>query len=274
MTAALRISADAYAALGWATLPISRQTRAPLCSNGVYGASVGSGWVSSTLDTNIAVSIGPTGCFVIDEDVRSGGTSSMDLLFAEFGEFPKTPLARTARSGRHWWFRLPPSSRLRGKLANGVDCLSAGRYAIVSPSVTENGRYMWLVNPWTTEVATAPAWLLDRLLVRAEPFAQHSVACDRVRSDDAFQAAEIWLKNAPKAVAGANGSATTMRVVSTLVRYFELGADDAYAVLGDWNASCEPPWNERDLRRKISQAERYSTFRPTQTFAQRHNTTH
>jgi hypothetical protein len=39
-----------------------------------------------------------------------------------------------------------------------------------------------------------------------------------------------------------------------LVRGFSLGVDETYALMCDWNRACQPPWSERDLRRKIDQA--------------------
>ena len=265
----LAIMADAYAALGWATLPVG-PSRGPLSPGGVYGASLGSGWCKVHPDANLGVSIGTTGCIVIDEDPRAGGHQALEALFSTHGAFPRTPQSVTARGGRHWYFRhpvLPAGTKLRGRLAQGVDCLGGGKYAIEFPSRTEHGGYMWVESPWSCDVVDPPDWLVHSL--RVNEYTQQHVAPVSAGTGMSMQAAVIWLEKAPRAVAGSNGSATTMKVVSVVTRYFELGADAAYDALSDWNASCEPPWSERELRRKIDQVERYSTFRPAMTYAQR-----
>jgi hypothetical protein len=42
-----------------------------------------------------------------------------------------------------------------------------------------------------------------------------------------------------------------------MVRGFALSDTDAFTLLVDWNARCEPPWSERELRDKVRRARRY-----------------
>jgi hypothetical protein len=60
----------------------------------------------------------------------------------------------------------------------------------------------------------------------------------------------------PPAVAGAHGDLHTFRVCCRLVRGFALSDEEALAVLADWNARCQPPWSDRELRDKCSSARR------------------
>jgi hypothetical protein len=39
-----------------------------------------------------------------------------------------------------------------------------------------------------------------------------------------------------------------------VARGFSLNADEAFTVMSEWNRNCQPPWTERELRRKIDQA--------------------
>ena len=44
-----------------------------------------------------------------------------------------------------------------------------------------------------------------------------------------------------------------MRFLGTI---FALTDDEAFDALTEWNARCQPPWNERELRQKICSARR------------------
>jgi hypothetical protein len=76
-------------------------------------------------------------------------------------------------------------------------------------------------------------------------------------SGDVHERARRYVAAIPPAVAGYRGDAATFRVCCRLVRGFDLGEDDALAVLTDWNRACEPPWSEPDLRAKLQAALRY-----------------
>ena len=43
---------------------------------------------------------------------------------------------------------------------------------------------------------------------------------------------------------------------------FDLSADAAFDVLQDWNARCDPPWSEQELRHKIDDARRANHEKP------------
>ena len=42
-----------------------------------------------------------------------------------------------------------------------------------------------------------------------------------------------------------------------LVRGFALDDDEAFIVLAAWNARCQPPWTDADLRDKVRRARQY-----------------
>ncbi len=72
----------------------------------------------------------------------------------------------------------------------------------------------------------------------------------------AFDRARKYLATVPGAVSGSGGSAHTFMVAQRLVRGFSLPATDALALMQEWNQTCSPAWSERDLVRKIDQAEK------------------
>lgn len=69
--------------------------------------------------------------------------------------------------------------------------------------------------------------------------------------------ARRYLEALGPAVERQHGDAHTFRVCCRLVRGFALDDEEAYAVLAQWNRTCQPPWSERELRAKLRNARRY-----------------
>jgi len=63
-----------------------------------------------------------------------------------------------------------------------------------------------------------------------------------------------YLAKMPPAVSGQHGHDRTYHAACVLMLGFAMAIDDAWPVFCDWNATCEPPWSERDLRRKLDEA--------------------
>lgn len=78
----------------------------------------------------------------------------------------------------------------------------------------------------------------------------HALADRRERS-------RSYLSKVPPAIAGQHGDLHTFRTCCRIVRGFGLDNDDALNVLADWNARCQPPWTEAELRDKIRRARTY-----------------
>jgi hypothetical protein len=66
--------------------------------------------------------------------------------------------------------------------------------------------------------------------------------------------ARKYLRQCPPAISGQGGHTATFRVVVALVRRFGLNEADTLMLLLEWNRTCLPPWNESDLRHKITSA--------------------
>ena len=67
--------------------------------------------------------------------------------------------------------------------------------------------------------------------------------------------ARRYLEQVEPSVSGSGGHAQAMWAALVAVRGFNLPPRVALDVLADWNARCVPPWSERELRRKVLQAE-------------------
>lgn len=77
-----------------------------------------------------------------------------------------------------------------------------------------------------------------------------------------LERAALWLAKVPPAVSGSGGHSQTYTAAVGLVHGFGLSDTDAFALLSDWNRSCQPPWQDRELLHKIRQANEKSHSKP------------
>lgn len=56
------------------------------------------------------------------------------------------------------------------------------------------------------------------------------------------------------AVSGSGGHAATYRAARILVNDYKLSVEEAWPILLSYNERCEPPWTEKELRRKLEDA--------------------
>jgi hypothetical protein len=56
------------------------------------------------------------------------------------------------------------------------------------------------------------------------------------------------------AISGSGGHLALWAVARKLVKDFALSDDDAWPILLDYSARCQPPWSERELKHKLTQA--------------------
>src|SRR5262245_688541 len=66
--------------------------------------------------------------------------------------------------------------------------------------------------------------------------------------------ASRYVARMPVAISGSRGHDALFRVACTLVHHFALHDHEAWPILLEYNASCLPPWTERELRRKLAEA--------------------
>lgn len=69
--------------------------------------------------------------------------------------------------------------------------------------------------------------------------------------------AHHYLQTLPPSIQGQAGSVSLFRACCALRRGFDLDFDTAWPLLLHWNSThCQPPWSERELRHKLSDAAR------------------
>lgn len=76
-----------------------------------------------------------------------------------------------------------------------------------------------------------------------------------------FKMARSWLATQAPAVQGQGGDNRTYQIACAVAVGHDLDPNSAFEALKEWNARCQPPWTEPDLRTKIRNAIRYATGR-------------
>jgi hypothetical protein len=66
--------------------------------------------------------------------------------------------------------------------------------------------------------------------------------------------ARAYLAKIPGAISGQDGHGRTYHVAMTLVEGFSLDRDAALSLIRAWNATCQPPWTDRELQHKVDSA--------------------
>lgn len=66
--------------------------------------------------------------------------------------------------------------------------------------------------------------------------------------------ATAYLEKADIAVQGQHGSDKCFRAACVLVNDFALSESEAFEAIQPWNARCEPPWSEKEIRHKLDGA--------------------
>lgn len=222
-------------------------------------------WFSQ--DSNIGIYTGrfedDKALVVVDVDVKKGKDGRDGLLLLELDgcDLPKTRTHQTPSGGYHLiYVHSEPLRQGVDVLAPGLDIRSKGGFVVACGSVTTAGLYTASDDP----IAPAPQWLVDRLGVAAR-------SRDEVAAGDAAaanspaaveRATRYLLHDAPLAVEGSGGDATTFRVACR-VKDFGIGQGKALdLMLRHWNESCSPPWADEDLAAKVKHAYRYGFEQP------------
>jgi putative DNA primase/helicase len=149
----------AYAAAGWAVLPLQPGKKIPdgtLVRKGFRDATCDRAQITSWFTKNPSAGVGihpwTAGTVVLDIDVKNGkrGREALESLEAKYGELPRTLTARTPSGGEHRVFRCsrPIGNRV---LAPDIDVRGADGYIACEPTEIEGRKYQWIDWDVTTD---------------------------------------------------------------------------------------------------------------------------
>ncbi|MCE9567795.1 MAG: DUF3987 domain-containing protein [Planctomycetes bacterium] len=149
----------------------------------------------------------------------------------------------------------------RGRKMDIPDATAVGT-KVPAVEVYDRGRYfavtgLYLEGPAEPmEGQDALAWLQEKYFPTET--APTTPSLD-FRDDAAVtERARKYLARIPGAVSGQSGHNATFHAACVLVLGFELGESDAVALLTEWNQTCQPPWEHREIVRKVQEAAKQS----------------
>lgn len=198
--------------------------------------------------------------------VMKNGYASLTVLEARLGVLPPTVSWVTGSgAGEQRLFSVPPGVVMprnsAGRLGQDIDIRGEGGFGVLPPSNHRSGgRYRWKdgLAPGAVGIAALPPAWLDALLVLMPAPPPAPVVPPRGPAAEGDQAravkrATAYVAQMGPAVSGHGGHDHTFNVACRVVERV-LDEDDAWAVLADWNRTCEPPWFDCDLRHKLRDA--------------------
>jgi hypothetical protein len=245
-----------YAAHGWHVFPIKPGAKTPplvkwsTTRNPCDPDEIKWWWGPNKWpNANIGLDCSRSGVTVVDLDVKDGKNGEAAWLDMEIEHgLADTPVrARTISGGRHLFFAGDDVKSSQGKLAPGIDTRGLGGLVVLSPSCTAAGAYRWASRDcWRLALPRRPEWLAD--LLRAKPRSsnddQTPAPGANIDSDANVAWAEHYLANdAPPAVYGECGNATTLEVAGRL-KDNGISRATAHELMAEiYNSRCDPPWS-------------------------------
>lgn len=102
--------------------------------------------------------------------------------------------------------------------------------------------------------STEAGLAVQPLEVPSSPAAWTPGPADHSSRPEAIERARLYLLSCPPAISGCGGHPHTLATAGAVAVGFNLSEDEAFQVMVQWNETCQPPWPDRELRRKIREA--------------------
>ena len=196
-----------------------------------------------------------------DRKAEDGDKNLRALAGEHVADLDNTFTVETPSGGRHYYFRGELVKNSVGRLAPAVDIRSRGGLVVGPGSDRADGKVYKVVNK--APIAPAPQWLLEAIAAAYVKADKVTLAAPvELDTEAAIAQAQAFLADAPPAIEGQGGNDRTYRVAAALK---DIGVSEFMAgalMLGEWNARCEPPWEEDELLGVVGNAYRYSENSP------------
>jgi len=259
-----------YRSRGYALIPVPASTKVPVLA----------GWQELRLSDedlprhfngngNLGLLLGEPSGWLVDVDL------DCDEAVALAPEFLPPTGAKSGRPGKlasHWWYvcegaktrkhQDPVSKKMI------VELRSTGAQTVVGPSIHPSGEPYDPVEGEPAvidhaELAAAVTALAEAVLERrgrkSRSLDQRSPlvksALPAIPCEHIERRAAAYLDRIPPAISGSGGHGQTYAAATAMVHGFGLDPEAAFNLLWDrYNPRCEPPWSEKELRHKVTDA--------------------
>ena len=202
-------------------------------------------------ESNLAIVCGQSQICVLDAD-----SIAAEDRIANY----HTPMtARTPRGGLHAYFQAPEGDPLhpRARIENlALDLRAGPSYIVASPSWSREQQSSWA---WQGEILPPnelprfdPRWFP----IPIQPTTFQPILADHNPPSPQLRRAAAYLATIEGAISGGGGHNKTLYAAAALIQKFGLTVAEAWPLFVAYNARCVPPWNERDLYRKLQEAAR------------------
>ena len=259
-----------YRSRGYAPIPVPAGSKIPVLK----------GWQTLRLDEpdlpqhfngtgNIGLLLGEPSAWLVDVDL------DCEEAVALAPEFLPATGAKSGRPGKpvsHWWYvcdgavtrkHQDPVTR---KMI--VELRSTGAQTVVGPGTHPSGEpYDPLEGDPAAvdhaELAAAVVALAEAVLIRrgrketiaSQQAPQRNNRFSALPNDHIERRAAAYLDRIPAAISGSGGHSQTYAAATAMVHGFGLDAETAFRLLAErYNPRCEPPWSEKELRHKVTDA--------------------
>jgi hypothetical protein len=270
-------SARQYLARGYSVVPLPVRTKSPVLRE----------WINLRLSDddlpkhfsrrgNIGLLLGEPSRWLVDVDLDC---EEAVALAPKFLPLTDAVSGRPGNPRSHWWYisqgaktrkyQDPMSKKMIAELR------STGTQTVVGPSIHPSGELYDIIDGEPAEVdartlADAVAALAAAVIEARHGHTQaidsqtHSPLRDRCAADDALiQRARAYLDHMPPAISGSSGHNATYAAATAIIHGFCLDSETGFSLLwNQYNPRCCPPWSERELRHKISEAMNKSHDKP------------
>ncbi len=257
-TISLLDAALSYAARGWPVHPCQGDKR-PYTQHGVDSATTDPMqiqlWWAKWPNASIGLATGrASGLYILDEDADGA---------ADHLELPPTLTAYTGK-GKHYYYSLPPGDErwpntAKKALGPKMDSRGDGGYVIAPPSIHTATGKAYAFGDDAEAIAELPENVVALLRAPHVPVAAAQGNLVALRPAvaggvDIWERARRYLAKVEGAVSGSGGHGTTFRVANMLINGWAMHRHDAESFMFEWNATCSPPWSEKEIAHKLDDA--------------------
>ena len=161
-------------------------------------------------------------------------------------------------------FSRPATATEHGRIWRHVARVTGEAGQSIDPSTKDASRLCFLPGmprgaEYLFDVTSGAVFDVDQVLAGLPAETPTPAARVLTIPDDSIIAtverARRYLAKCEPAISGQGGHRTAFVVATKLVKGFALPLDVAFELLWtQWNHRCDPPWSERDLRRKVKEA--------------------
>ena len=199
---------------------------------------------------NLGIYLALGGYVLIDADGELG------LATAASWELPPTFSQRSGSGqGGHAVYQLAPhqdgAAITDRRVADGLDVKVRGQF-VAAPSRHASGQQYGITH--AVRPTALPDALYERLVRRVPAVRTPAPSADA--PSDLLRRARAYVATIPPGISGSGGHDQTFAAARALAGWIDRGLSqaDAWSLLVEYNARCQPPWSERELEHKWKSA--------------------